>query len=289
MNRALRRTCLTALTLLALTTTAHAAVFQVTTTADTLDGVCDAHCSLRDAVVASNQAAGSDIILLPSGLYVLSNTGGGEDLAATGDLDVASGEDLKIIGTGPSVPVVDGFGDFGNDRVFDVQPGASLELNGILVRNGVASGLNSFGGGIRNRGELVLVNSVVLGNTAPNFGFGGGIYSDSVLVLRNSVVAGNTAEGGGGGLTAAGEVTVINTEFSGNESLQDFGGGAYLFSDAVATFSNVDFSGNRAAFGGGGLFVENPIFPGTPVYRNVTFEANFAPVGPDCLGACPTN
>lgn len=285
MDRAFRRTCSTALALLALTTAAHAAVFKPTTTFDTFDGVCDEHCSLRDAVAASNENPGPDTILLESGLYVLSLTGANEDLAATGDLDVVAGEELRIIGVGQSVPVIDGFGEFGADRVFDVR--GSLDLNGTLVRNGFASG---GGGGIRSFGQLTLTNSVVLGNETTGFGFGGGILSEGELTLRNSVVAGNTADGGGGGIAAGGELTVVNSDLSGNESRNDFGGGAYLFSEARADFTNVTISGNRAAIAGGGLYLEPPLFPGSRVFRNVTFEANFAPVGPDCAGVgCPAS
>lgn len=288
MDRAFRRTCSTALmSLLACAAIAHADTFQTTTHFDTFDGVCDADCSLRDAVAASNQNPGSDVILLDSGLYVLTLTGPDEDLGATGDLDIAAGEELKIVGVGPSLPVIDGFGQFGNDRVFDVR--GSLDLNGILVRNGFARG----GGGIRNSGQLTLTNSVVLGNTAPEFGFGGGILSDGFaaeLTIRNSVVAGNTADGGGGGLAVGGLLTVVNSEISSNKSLSDFGGGAYLFSEARASFSNVRISGNRAAIAGGGLYLESPLFPGSREFHNVTFETNFAPVGPDCAGAgCPAN
>jgi CSLREA domain-containing protein len=285
MDRAFRRTCSTALALLALTTAAHAAVFKPTTTFDTFDGVCDEDCSLRDAVAASNANPGSDTILLESGLYVLSLVGANEDLGATGDLDVVAGEELKIIGVGPSLPVIDGFGQFGGDRVFDVR--GSLDLNGILVRNGSATG---GGGGILSFGQLTLTNSVVLGNQTTSFGFGGGILSEGELTIRNSVVAGNTADGGGGGLAVGGLLTVVNSEISSNESLNDFGGGAYLFSEARASFTNVNFSGNRAAIAGGGIYLEPPLFPGSREFRNVTFEANFAPVGPDCAGVgCPAN
>ena len=66
---------------------ARSAVFLVTTTADHSDGACNADCSLRDAVVAANTTAGPDQITVPAGTYMLGGTGG-EDLAATGDLDL---------------------------------------------------------------------------------------------------------------------------------------------------------------------------------------------------------
>ena len=48
---------------------AQAAVFRVTKTADTLDGVCDDDCSLREAVVAANALPGKDFVLAGPGVY----------------------------------------------------------------------------------------------------------------------------------------------------------------------------------------------------------------------------
>ena len=41
---------------------AYAATFVVTKTADTADGTCDADCSLREAIIAANAAAGADLM-----------------------------------------------------------------------------------------------------------------------------------------------------------------------------------------------------------------------------------
>ncbi|HEX6898847.1 MAG TPA: hypothetical protein VF789_04005 [Thermoanaerobaculia bacterium] len=292
MDRALRRTCSTALlSLLAFSATVYADSYQTTTRFDTFDGVCDEDCSLRDAVAASNAHPGPDVILLQyppqeSGLHVLSLTGPDEDFGATGDLDIAAGAELTIVGAGANPTVIDGFGSFGNDRVFDVR--GSLTLVDVIVRNGAPFGS---GGAIRNGGRLTLIHCEVTGSRARGFGFGGGIYSDGVdseLTLRHSVVFGNRAEGGGGGIAVGGRLDMVDAILRGNASLQDFGGGAYLFSEARADFTNVDFLSNRAAIAGGGIYLEPPLFPDSRTFRNVTFEGNSAPVGPDCGGVgCP--
>lgn len=296
MNRSVRGTVLTLLSLLNLPTlsgAAHADVFKTTTSFDTFDGVCDEDCSLRDAVVESNANPGPDTILLHSGphesaLFVLTLTGPDEDAALTGDLDVVAGEELKIIGSGPNPSVIDGFGSFSQDRVFDVR--GSLEVHDVIIRNGQPAG---GGGAIRNSGRLTLINSEVTGNRTSNFGFGGGILSDGFdaeLTLIHTAVAGNRADGGGGGIAVGGRLTVIHSIFTGNRSLQDFGGGAYLFSEARADFNKVTFRSNRAAIAGGGLYLEAPLFPDSRDFRNVTFEFNAAPVGPDCAGVgCPAS
>ena len=46
---------------------ARATTFVVTKTADTNDGVCDADCSLREAINAANANPGPDVITLPAG------------------------------------------------------------------------------------------------------------------------------------------------------------------------------------------------------------------------------
>ncbi|MBP7586346.1 MAG: right-handed parallel beta-helix repeat-containing protein [Thermoanaerobaculia bacterium] len=54
---------------------ARAATFAVSKTADTNDGVCDADCSLREAIVAANAAAGGDTITFGvAGLFTISGS-----------------------------------------------------------------------------------------------------------------------------------------------------------------------------------------------------------------------
>jgi CSLREA domain-containing protein len=70
----LRTICRGALALVAVTsdtsTVVSADTFPVTKTGDTRDGACDADCSLREAIIAANEAPGADTILLPAGTYV---------------------------------------------------------------------------------------------------------------------------------------------------------------------------------------------------------------------------
>jgi CSLREA domain-containing protein len=79
MIRGIRSLCSTTLTLLALAAVpaAQAAVLTVTKTADTLDGACNLDCSLREAVVAANANPGTDVVILPSGTYLLTRVGEG--------------------------------------------------------------------------------------------------------------------------------------------------------------------------------------------------------------------
>ena len=105
---------------------AAAVTFTVTRTDDQLDsspgdGLCSAlnggGCSLRAAVQEANALSGADGIYLPPGTYSLSLAGAGEDLAASGDLDIMSA--IAILGTGWAVTSIE-MQSFG-DRIFDIQ------------------------------------------------------------------------------------------------------------------------------------------------------------------------
>jgi CSLREA domain-containing protein len=99
------------LALLVAPAAAFAGTFVVTKTADTADGACDANCSLREAIIASNANAVPDTIRLGPGVYPLSRYGPWEDAAETGDLDILA--DPTPIGTGAAQSIIDGLGNGG--------------------------------------------------------------------------------------------------------------------------------------------------------------------------------
>ena len=94
---------LAVLLLVALTGTAHAAVINVTTTADAVTN--DSFCSLREAVAAANanapgngcngDSAGPDTINLGTGTYKIETPGAKENSNATGDFDVTSPRTMR--------------------------------------------------------------------------------------------------------------------------------------------------------------------------------------------------
>ena len=146
----------------------QAAVFTVTKTADTLDGACDHDCSLREAVSAANvqeTESPTDVVVVPAGIYRLERLGAGEDLNATGDLDIH--DRMILVGAGAGSTVLDGIGF---DRVLDAR--ARTEIFGVTIRNGRVDG---DGGGLLVRpvspdGGIFLRRSVVSGNLAQTAG-----------------------------------------------------------------------------------------------------------------------
>ena len=233
----------------ALSAAAAAVTFPVTKTTDTADGVCDADCSLREAIIAANAAGGPDTITLPAGTYILTLAGpDSEDASANGDLDITS--DVTITGAGSATTIVDGNS---TNRVFEIFVGP-VSFSGLTVRNGLAAG---FGGGINNRSTstVTITNSIISNNQAS--GFGGGINNNGAgtVSISNSSVTGNTALGSnfGGGINNNfnGTLNVTNTVVSGNTA-GGFGGGGINNNDSgAATVTGSTISGNTAQNGGG--------------------------------------
>jgi CSLREA domain-containing protein len=254
--------------------TADAATFAVTTNADAVDvnpgdGVCAdgaGRCTLRAAIMETNALPGADTITLPASLYALTIAGAGEDAAATGDLDIS--DDLTIDGAGAAFTVVDGGG---LDRVFEIRPGATVQITGLTVRNGNPGSTANAGGILNLAGALVLNGSIVTGNTAAQ---GGGLFNESgTMLLTACTVSGNTA-GAGGGIYNHGTLTVTRSTLNGNRAVAGSGGGLW-HNGGLLNLTNSTVSGNTASVVGGGLF-------STGTFASIvhgTLDDNAAPSG----------
>ena len=120
--------------------------FTVTKTTDTNDGVCDADCSLREAVRAANADATANpsiIQLQAATTYDLTLTNATqENAAATGDLDITTTlHTVTIVGggsSGPSATIIDAAGlTSGNmrDRAFQITgSGVTVIFQDLTIR-----------------------------------------------------------------------------------------------------------------------------------------------------------
>lgn len=265
---------------------AGAAVFHVTSTADTLDGVCDDHCSLREAIVAANHSAGTDVVMLGPGTYTLTRPGAGEDLGATGDLDSNGG--LQLVGTGARETVIDGGG---LDRVLDARGIGAFELFGLTVRNGH---VNGDGGGIRSVNTFKMERCLVEASSAS--AYGGGVFAagsnafvgSGDVIIDRSTIAGNDAGDEGGGLWAGGELILTSSTISGNHAAS---GGGVAMVQFFSTVQSVTITGNSADFFAGGIVTAGEEVlsggPSEPIgvgIGNSIVAGNTAPLGADCLG-----
>ncbi|HET9768539.1 MAG TPA: CSLREA domain-containing protein, partial [Thermoanaerobaculia bacterium] len=250
---------------------AAAIVLAVTKTTDSADGNCNEDCSLREAVIASRQLAGPDVIVLGPGVHRLT-LGAGEDPdgEATGDLDLQ--QSVVISGAGASRTAIDAAGI---DRAIDVLAGATVELVDLALRNGATAG---GGGAIRNAGALSLLRVTVTDSTAGESG--GGILSEgaATLTVVASTVSANEAGGTGGGVAAGGSVHIHDATLSGNHSAAA-GGGLYVQPGANGELASLTVTANESAVQGGGAQLDAPL-----PWTSSVVAANVAPLHPDAAG-----
>jgi CSLREA domain-containing protein len=210
MNR-LIQSLLSGLLLTALIGPANASVtFTVNNVADSVDinpgdGVCrDFHgqCSLRAAVMEANALSGADVIgfdpSIDGQVIRLQLHGAGENMAATGDLDIT--DDLTIIGNGETKTLIDGDAA---DRVFQVL-NHTLTLKQLTVQNG---GGVDWGAGIQvnNSGTLDLDSVHVTDNHAIGDDvLGGGIEVNGGFGAQGSTISNNSATSSGGAANGGG-------------------------------------------------------------------------------------
>lgn len=270
-RKILRATALTALlTILAGLASAQAAVFTANILGDAPDiepgdGICataQRTCSLRAAIQEANALEGEDIVILPSmppptALYDLTVSGPNEDDAATGDLDVT--DDLIILGTGAGRITVD---STPTDRVFEIMENVNVTISGFMIQGGNAGTGN--GGGILNRGRLILGEFAIRGCTAANGGAIANIGS-AHLQLTNVTLSGNSAGSQGGAL--------------------------FNLNQATASLLNVTLASNTAGDAGAGVFnlVQPTATRPIPVGLQNTLLSHPGEAAGDCAGAPVTS
>lgn len=245
--------------------------FQVNSTADPGDGVCNGNeCTLREAIVAANNMPGPNTILVPAGTYTLNVPPAGEDNALTGDLDIT--DNLVIEGDVASNTIIDA-----NQlvRVFHIAANVTVKLKDLTIQNGFAGD----GGGIFNAGTLHIINSIITNNhtdyEAPEYGNneGGGIFNTGTLYISGSQLIGNTTDmnmgdGGGGAIMNTGILNVTRSEFRQNWAA---GGGAVYNRGGQATLTDCKLFTNWARFFGGA--VQN-VQGGSTIITRCTISGN---------------
>ncbi len=212
-----------------------AATFTVTNTNNSGAG------SLRQAVLDSNAAAGSDTIVFDPAVFSVPQT---ITLASVISLTPATSDTLTITGPGANLLTVSGNNAV---QIFTVTSGRTVAISGMTL----TQGSNNLAGAIRNPGGiLTLSNMVVTANAATgNSGGAGGINSSGSLTMTNvDVTANTTAQSQGGGLGVSGTVTITNCNISNNTSAGDGGG---IYSTGTLTISGTTINGNTGKAGGG--------------------------------------
>ena len=269
------------------------ATFTVSKTADTNDGACNADCSVREAVIAANAAAGSDMITFGVSGTHTHTIAGNDDTAAAGDLDVTDG--LTFVGNGATNTIIQAGTTTatGIDKVFSINPNLTAafatSFSGMTIRNGnntATTGISKFGGAMdwdgRTTGALTFSGVTVTANQTADSN-GGGIFSSAqagstVISLTNSTVSNNTsrrvtaAGANGGGIAVGANVglqltgsTVANNVAANINVSPNVGNGGGIFLQTTPStvgrpfFTNTSVTGNTAAESGGGIITAQPI------------------------------
>jgi uncharacterized repeat protein (TIGR01451 family) len=227
--------------------------FQLSTAVTTMSD-SDTSGSLRFAVDSANaEPLMSTIIQLPAGVYQLSMPPMGTD-GSTGNLVVTS-HNLIIMGNGSTIDA-SGLGD----RVLHVENGANVQLVDLTIEDGDAESASDssagFGGGVlQDSGStLTLDNCLVTMNTAPGNGGGGGISSQGNLSIINSTISKNNTGGSGGNGSGGGieiqngSLVIQDSTISGDSvsNITDAYGGGIAATNSSVTIESSSVSNNTA-------------------------------------------
>ena len=242
---------------------ANAETFTVTKIADTDDGVCDADCSLREALNAANTSKTDDVVEFASPLFDSPQT-----ITLNGtQLETLPGNGaLTINGPGANLLTIDADN---KSRVLSTA-GPSKIISGIRFVNGFLPVNLQSGAGIDNGGRLLLSEVIVENNTCNGNNGGGGIDAGGILTIINSTIRDNVSTaGGGGGISRAGAtLLIISSTISGNRS-DSFGGGIDSGgTGGSGTFINSTIVNNFATDSGGGIRSPNYRMRNTLVANN---------------------
>jgi predicted outer membrane repeat protein len=225
---------------------AFAATFTVTNTSDSGSG------SLRQAVLDSNSAAGTDNIVFDASFNTPQTI-----TLTTGDIVFSNSVNANVTITGPGANLLTVSGN-NNSKIFSVLETPVVNISGMTLTGGNGVGVspgNNFGGAIYNQGVLTLTDMVITANSATQDG--GGVYcsTSDTLTVDHCVVSNNSADIGGGIYGNDGAtVTVTSSTITGNHALTTSSGGGGITCDSITfTMNDSTVSDNTSGNWGGGL------------------------------------
>ena len=225
------------------------------------------------AINTANANGEVNTIRLAAGTYTLA--------AADNDADGPNGlpsitSALTIVGDGAANTIVEREASAPPFRLLHVGQAGLLRLEGVTVRGGFTRsnplGPVFAGGGLHNRGTVIISQSTVAGNMHSGSS-GGGIFSSGRLVIVKSIIADNRAtQGFGGGLWSLPGAIIVNSTISGNVAPSGGGVSTGGFStDGSATVIGSTIADNFADEGNGGGLLS---MSGSVVIINSTIARN---------------
>ena len=276
---------------------ACAGILVVTKLDDASDGICDADCSLREAIAAAG----------PLDTITFANDVTGTSTLTLGDLVI--NKKVTIVGPGRDMLAISG-GD--TQRIFTITSGGDLTASGLTFTRGksgyYAPQIDLAGGAVLASGafdftDCTFSNNHSDGMTGSVNNTGGVIYADAYnrpLRATRCIFENNSAGGGacmdvdGGALTITDSIfrsnftslgptagvicnsnepaVITGSVFYANRS--QTGGVVWVSGNGGATVTNSTFAFNTAVVNGGAFLVKKPL-----VLNNVTASGNSAATG----------
>lgn len=217
-------------------------------------------------------------------------------LGAGGKIRVCPGEyegpfpltaNVEIIGSGSgNQPAVDTIlvGKAGLGSVVPVTSATTAVLDSLRITGGNGASSNSGGVYVNNAGADVTINGCALVGNIGSYGGGASVYSGEITIA-DSEISGNTATSGGGIATAT-RSTIKSTRITGNTA-SNRGGGVFVNSGTSTLGADVTIDENTSNGGagtGGGIYK----FTSGATINNSASVTNNAPE--NCAGngfTCP--
>jgi len=240
------------------------------------------HCSLREAITAAkidddfggcSAGSGADIITLPADNYTLS----GQLPYISGDITInGAGAASTIIEANACNPVEETCTH--TNLIFWVFDSGTLTLNDLTLQHG--RNINNNNGGVMFSDGSVTINNCII--TANKGTYGGAIrnYYAGIMTISNSTISYSIADPSGGGFFNDGTLTITNSTFLENSTINGGGGAIYNYTGDYGvgslTITNSTFSGNNAATNGGAIA---NIGGGTLTLINTTLSVNTGSTG----------
>lgn len=259
-----------------LQTNAAAAVFVVTSTADTVPATPG---SLRQALANAAGSAGADTITFDPAVF----TPAAHTITLASELLVGDAGGVTVDAS--ALPYGVTITGASARRLVSVAAGGNLTLRGfaLIGGNGVGAAVSGTGGALYNAGTVTVERCTFSGNSATT---GGAIRNDATLTLTQSTLASNSSTGDGGAIAnSGGSLTLTHCTIAANTAT-NLGGGVML-SSGLATITNSIISGNTAA-NGRDTWSNGPAGGVTRVGANIIGLAGKTPDAPDSGPAANT-
>lgn len=272
------------------------------------DGVCDTHCSIRDAVHEASAAPGTHEIVIPGlpdpYLVQIPCSGGPENNNQCGDFDLyvnGSGSSTLLIRGVPSgqypVVITSTLTGMQRERLFHIPPptegriAPAVTFQTLMLQDGhqIHQTSDTFGGGcVGNESEQpltfvsVFLTDCVRESSAIGPRGGGAIDTMGDLTVFDGRVQTSTSfNTRGGGIYASGAVEINGALIQYNQTTGGTpgsarGGGLYVIGTSDVQLSGVEWLANQARGDGGAVYVQSAplISSGNEFRENTSIEGS---------------